>query len=81
MDLWRRNMLLEAKDQSSSANKNKYVAEKQKKDPQVDRVSDVYALTPEDFKYENKLYKYIRYSKNADAENLKVILDIDIDRN
>lgn len=26
--------------------------------------SDVYAFTPQDFKYENKHYKYIKYSKH-----------------
>lgn len=26
--------------------------------------SDIYALTPEDFKYENKHYKYIKYGKH-----------------
>lgn len=37
---------------------------KDKEDSLKQAKADIYALTPEDFKYENKHYKYIKYGKH-----------------
>lgn len=36
--------------------------------------SDVYTFTPQDFKYENKHYKYIKYTKYKVSEYYKKML-------
>lgn len=41
--------------------------DKQKPDKQA--VADKYTFTPQDFKYENKHYKYIRYTKHDNKIN------------
>ena len=35
-------------------------------------MTDKYSLIPEDFKYENKHYKYIKYTKNDPENTYKV---------
>lgn len=59
---------------SPSLNKIKFISDKSKKraeNKQQQNVVDKYSLIPEDFKYENKHYKYIKYTKN-DVKSYKV---------
>lgn len=58
---------------SSMVGKSKYGFDKLKKKPgSKQNAVDKYSLTPEDFKYENKHYKYIKYTKNNDVKSYKV---------
>ena len=53
--------------------KSKYAFDKPKKKTESKQnIVDKYSLTPEDFKYENKHYKYIKYTKNNDVKSYKV---------
>ncbi len=53
--------------------KSKYTSDKAKKKAEnKQNLVDKYSLIPEDFKYENKHYKYIKYTKN-DVKSYKVI--------
>lgn len=56
-----------------SLNKSKYSSDKGKKkaEDKLQSAVDKYSLIPEDFKYENKHYKYIKYTKN-DVKSYKV---------
>lgn len=67
---------------SIAFNKNKYAdsssGEKLKKkgEGKQQSVIDKYSLIPEDFKYENKHYKYIKYTKNDMVKSYKVSLTL-----
>jgi len=56
---------------SGSVDKTKKKVENNKSPIQQSTV-DKYSLIPEDFKYENKHYKYIKYTKNDPANTYKV---------
>lgn len=45
--------------------------QKEDKNRRLNHVNSQYTFTPEDIKYDNKHYKYIKYNKKVSKHNIK----------